>query len=244
MKGSEGLALIRGKWVEIDRERLQRTLEQFQEVERRAKAEGMTFAEAMRLLAGANVADGGAADKADLAGWSEVAAGPWLADTLKAMRQPEGRARTNPGKALKGTLRGVDHTELVAKAGHDLPLGKKSASSKRILSGSDLAALFGLDMAESAGAATEKASPAKGKSKAHAEAAPRKGAAKTKTVAPVVKSAERGRAAKGTARPPLGTAGGSSKKPTALAAVKKTDGCSEDESARQGGLRNSAVGGA
>ncbi|MEJ2118806.1 MAG: SNF2 helicase-associated domain-containing protein, partial [Alphaproteobacteria bacterium] len=41
LKSANGLALIRGKWVEIDRERLQKTLEQFQAVERRAKAEGV-----------------------------------------------------------------------------------------------------------------------------------------------------------------------------------------------------------
>ena len=35
---SDGLAFIRGKWVEIDRERLGRTLEQFEAIERRAAA--------------------------------------------------------------------------------------------------------------------------------------------------------------------------------------------------------------
>ena len=50
---SEGLALIRGKWVEVDHDRLTRTLEQFEEIERRASDEGLSFAEAMRLLAGA-----------------------------------------------------------------------------------------------------------------------------------------------------------------------------------------------
>jgi uncharacterized Zn finger protein len=130
-------------------------------------------------------------------------------------------ARLDKQPEMLFTLRGVDHTELVAKAGRDLPLGKKSASSKRILAGGDLAALFGLDIAESAGAATEEASLAKGKSKANAKAAPKKGAAKSKTVAPVVRSAERGRAAKPPAPASSMTAGGSSKKPAALAAVKK-----------------------
>ena len=55
LQSSDGLALVRGKWVEIDRERLQKTLAQFEAIERRAKAEGLTFAEAMRLLAGAGV---------------------------------------------------------------------------------------------------------------------------------------------------------------------------------------------
>ncbi|MEJ2229474.1 MAG: DEAD/DEAH box helicase [Alphaproteobacteria bacterium] len=134
LKSANGLALIRGKWVEIDRERLQKTLEQFQAVERRAKAEGVTFAEAMRLLAGANITDG-AADGDDEAAWSEVAAGPWLAETLKAMRCPEGRGRANPGKALNGALRpylsaGVEWLYLLNQLGlgaclaDDMGLGK------------------------------------------------------------------------------------------------------------------------
>src|SRR5882762_9521320 len=36
---SDGLALIRGKWVEVDRARLSRTLEQFEAVERRASTD-------------------------------------------------------------------------------------------------------------------------------------------------------------------------------------------------------------
>lgn len=134
LKSANGLALIRGKWVEIDRERLQQTLEQFQEVERRAKAEGVTFSEAMRLLAGANIADG-VADGDDEVAWSEVAAGPWLADTLKAMRCPEGSVRADPGKALNGALRpyqsaGVEWLYLLSQLGlgaclaDDMGLGK------------------------------------------------------------------------------------------------------------------------
>jgi non-specific serine/threonine protein kinase len=135
LEGADGLALIRGKWVEVDRKRLQRTLSQFQAVERHAKAEGLTFAEAMRLLAGANITDD-TADGGSLAAWSEVTAGPWLAETLRAMRQPGGgRTRANPGKALKGTLRpyqraGVEWLHLLSQLGlgaclaDDMGLGK------------------------------------------------------------------------------------------------------------------------
>src|SRR5262245_8457487 len=55
---SDGLALIRGKWVEVDHERLSRTLEQFEAIERRAVTDGLSFGEAMRMLAGAAVAGG------------------------------------------------------------------------------------------------------------------------------------------------------------------------------------------
>jgi non-specific serine/threonine protein kinase len=108
LRGADGLALIRGKWVEVDRERLRKTLAQFEEVERRAGAEGLSFAEAMRMLAGANVT-GGTADGTDSADWAQVTAGPWLAETLKGMRQPDGLAHADPGKALHGTLRPYQH---------------------------------------------------------------------------------------------------------------------------------------
>src|SRR5439155_11119792 len=100
---SDGLILIRGKWVEVDHERLSRTLEQFEAVERRAKTDGLSFGEAMRMLAGADLAADGAT-QADI-DWSQTVAGPWLAQTLAGLRGPEGLARVDPGRALQGTLR-------------------------------------------------------------------------------------------------------------------------------------------
>src|SRR5258705_7118225 len=58
LAGSEEMALIRGRWVEIDRERLRRTIEQFRSVQRAAADNGLGFGEAMRLLAGADIANG------------------------------------------------------------------------------------------------------------------------------------------------------------------------------------------
>ena len=52
---TDGLAFMRGQWVEVDRERLSRTLEQFKAIESRAAAEGLSFAEAMRLVSGAGI---------------------------------------------------------------------------------------------------------------------------------------------------------------------------------------------
>ena len=37
--------------------------------------------------------------------WSQVVAGPWLAETLKGLRSPEGLAQIDPGAALNATLR-------------------------------------------------------------------------------------------------------------------------------------------
>jgi superfamily II DNA or RNA helicase len=131
---TDGLALVRGKWVEIDRDRLSRTLDQFRAVEKRAAAEGLSFGEAMRMLAGAGIGTAEAAVSAD-AVWSETVAGPWLAETLAALRDPAGLARVSPGKALNATLRpyqqaGMQWLHLLARLGlgaclaDDMGLGK------------------------------------------------------------------------------------------------------------------------
>jgi non-specific serine/threonine protein kinase len=101
---SEGLAFIRGKWIEVDHERLSRTLEQFEAIERRAAGDGLSFAEAMRMLAGAGIAGDEAAGRTDI-DWSQAVAGPWLAETLAALRRPERMKRIDPGRFLQGTLR-------------------------------------------------------------------------------------------------------------------------------------------
>jgi len=101
---SEGLALIRGRWVEVDRERLGRMMEKFRQVEKLTAGDGLSFAEAMRMLAGATVVADGAGDGTDQ-DWSRVVAGPWLAEILKALRSPEGLARVEFGPDLLATLR-------------------------------------------------------------------------------------------------------------------------------------------
>jgi superfamily II DNA or RNA helicase len=102
LAGTENLVLLRGQWVEVDRARLERTMERFHAAEELAARDGLTFAEAMRMLAGASVAqdDPVTADT----DWAQVTAGPWLEQTLKALRAPGGDG-VDPGPALHGTLR-------------------------------------------------------------------------------------------------------------------------------------------
>jgi len=131
---SDGLALVRGRWVEVDRERLSRLMEYFGGAERLAAESGLSLRDALRMIAGADVDtdDDSAASEAD---WGKVVAGPWLAETLKGLRSPEGLAGIDPGSALNGTLRpyqqvGVRWLYLLAKLGlgaclaDDMGLGK------------------------------------------------------------------------------------------------------------------------
>ncbi len=106
--GSDGLHFVRGRWVEINREKLKRMLDEFRSVEKAAADTGVTFAEAMRMLAGANVVGEKVADSA-APDWSRIVAGPWLADTLEGLRRPDVLARVEPGEALKATLRPYQH---------------------------------------------------------------------------------------------------------------------------------------
>ncbi|MGO9673012.1 MAG: DEAD/DEAH box helicase [Methylocella sp.] len=132
LAGTDGLALLRGQWVEVDRARLEQAMTQFRDAESLAAREGVSFAEAMRLLAGAPLTEGETEDAS--AGWAEIAAGPWLAETLQALRAP-GAAGGDPGTALKGALRpyqqaGVAWLRLVSGLGlgaclaDDMGLGK------------------------------------------------------------------------------------------------------------------------
>lgn len=131
---SDGLGLVRGRWVEVDRERLSRMMEYFGGAERVAAESGLSLRDALRMIAGADVDtdDDSAASEAD---WGKVVAGPWLAETLKGLRSPEGLAGIDPGSALNGTLRpyqqvGVRWLYLLAKLGlgaclaDDMGLGK------------------------------------------------------------------------------------------------------------------------
>jgi len=131
---ADGLALLRGRWVEIDREQLSRMIEHFGKVERTAAENGLGFGEALRLLAEADVVaeDGAAGANPD---WVRVVAGSWLAETLEGLRSPEGLAPINTEGMLHGTLRpyqqvGVRWLYLLAQLGlgaclaDDMGLGK------------------------------------------------------------------------------------------------------------------------
>ncbi|HWC97766.1 MAG TPA: DEAD/DEAH box helicase [Candidatus Sulfopaludibacter sp.] len=132
---SEGLAMVRGRWVQVDREQLGKLIEQFRRIEQTAGAQGLGFAEAMRLLAGADIAGGVESAAAESADWTQVAAGPWLAEMLKGLRGPEGLAQIEPGEASRATLRpyqqvGVRWLYMLSKLGlgaclaDDMGLGK------------------------------------------------------------------------------------------------------------------------
>jgi non-specific serine/threonine protein kinase len=104
LAASNGLHLIRGRWVEVDRDRLAAMLDRFRAIEDAAAKSGLSFAEATRMLAGAAVDEEEDAAGAD-PDWSRISAGPWLAATLEGLRKPEGLAAVDPGSELRASLR-------------------------------------------------------------------------------------------------------------------------------------------
>ncbi len=103
LAGTDSLVLLRGQWVEIDRERLHRAIERFRAAEKLAERDGLTLVEAMHLLSGASVAKGN--DDPAAVEWAQVTAGPWLEETLRVLRAPADGSADDPGPSLKGRLR-------------------------------------------------------------------------------------------------------------------------------------------
>src|SRR5262249_7193011 len=100
LAGSDKLVLLKGKWVEIDRERLQEVLQHWKTVEQRAR-EGVSFLEGMRLLSGLPGGGVESGDPAAVAQWTQVKAGAWLDEVLADLQRPEGSREADPGDTLK-----------------------------------------------------------------------------------------------------------------------------------------------
>ncbi len=82
------LVQIKGQWVEVDNDKLNQVLSHWKHVENQVKREGLSFAEGMRLLAGA-FGQQTEASLEDVAEWSKVIEGPWLNEALSKLRHPE-----------------------------------------------------------------------------------------------------------------------------------------------------------
>jgi len=131
-----GLVLLRGRWVEVDRDKLAAVLAHWKSAQREAESGSLTLLEAMRLVAGsATGKDAPEPLESAVAEWSKVSAGPWLEKALAGLRQSGGLAGSLPGPELRAELRpyqqvGVRWLSFVAGLGlgaclaDDMGLGK------------------------------------------------------------------------------------------------------------------------
>jgi non-specific serine/threonine protein kinase len=101
LQAESGLVQLRGRWVEVDREKLAQAMAHWKKVRKDAQEGGISFLEGMRLLAGAPLDMASADSKDEERRWAFVQAGAALADILKELRNP----RTLDDRALGGDLK-------------------------------------------------------------------------------------------------------------------------------------------
>jgi len=104
---SEGLAYIKGKWVEVDPKKLNQALRVFNKA-KAAQSDGLTLKEAMRIQMGAQDLFGDSSDN-DLL---NISNGQWLKSITDKLRAPEMIKSILPTKDFKATLRGYQQSGL------------------------------------------------------------------------------------------------------------------------------------
>ena len=101
----QGLAMVRGQWVEVDGEKLQQALDHWRQVAAEAGADGLSFIEGMRLLAGAQRNLAGQDPMLEETGWAYVEAGERLRELLAGLRDPARLAAVQAVPGLQAHLR-------------------------------------------------------------------------------------------------------------------------------------------
>ncbi len=102
LQAAEGLALVRGKWVEVSPAKLRDALAHWKKVETLSRRDGVTFFEGMRMISGFQPGAAGAAEGAALGEeqeWSGIQPGQWLDAVLAELRDP---ARLGAEAAIPG----------------------------------------------------------------------------------------------------------------------------------------------
>ena len=104
LSADTGLVSLRGKWVEVDGEKLQQVMAHWKRVQNATGEGGIGFLDGMRLLAGfgeaKTAAEGEVAEF--VPEWSTLIAGEKLAEVLQKLQNPE---EASPPENLRATLR-------------------------------------------------------------------------------------------------------------------------------------------
>ena len=98
----EGMALLRGKWVQVDQAQLQDALQHWKQLQKQ-HVEGIDFLQGMRLLAGATF--GNELVEEDVRSWTRIEPGEWLGEMLNTLRDPSSLSQLDPNNGLNATLR-------------------------------------------------------------------------------------------------------------------------------------------
>lgn len=105
---ADGLVLLKGRWVEVDREKLREVLDHWRRVQSTDARDGVSLLDGLRLLSGF-APEAGASTATDTAetraAWSEVVAGTGLRELLQGMSHPAASPDWDPGEELQAELR-------------------------------------------------------------------------------------------------------------------------------------------
>lgn len=105
LAGEDGLLFFKGRWIEVDRAKLQEALSHWEALRGRARDGKISFIEGMRLLAGAPANLDPDDDSESERQWSHVAPGQAIHALLAGLRNPANLEAVRAGKQLKATLR-------------------------------------------------------------------------------------------------------------------------------------------
>lgn len=111
LKASEGLVFLKGRWVEIDKERLKSALKQWENLDKNYARQGISFIEGMRLLAGAPVDLAPAA--VTTPAWQYATPGKALQPLLDSLRETDTAALRVLKPHLHAQLRPYQETGVV-----------------------------------------------------------------------------------------------------------------------------------
>ena len=112
LDGEDGLVLLKGQWVEVDRERLRQAVEHWNALQRQAEGGEVSFVEGMRLLAGASADLRHEERSDDERHWVHVEPGDAMREILTGLRRPGALDAVEVAGALRGKLRPYQHEGL------------------------------------------------------------------------------------------------------------------------------------
>jgi len=104
LNSTEKLIQIKGQWVSVDSEKLNQVLSHWKNISNQVKKEGLSFAEGLRLLSGISPQQSDDVLPEEIATWSKVYEGDWLAKVLSSLRNPVDGGKDNIHAILKKLL--------------------------------------------------------------------------------------------------------------------------------------------
>ncbi len=112
LDGDDGLVLLKGQWVEVDRDRLRQAVEHWNTLQRQAEGGEISFIEGMRLLAGASADLRHEERTDDERHWVHVEPGDAMREILTGLRRPGALDAAEVADSLQGRLRPYQHEGL------------------------------------------------------------------------------------------------------------------------------------